>query len=144
LLALRRISKIEFLRDHFSKAPKAFVAGIIGAGIGWIILWLLTDIANWHYLWSAAISVFVHVSLTFWINDIWAFRHVETGKNIIRRYIEFWMTYGVGAGVEYGLIALYTSVAGVDYRLSWWAAGFTVGFLRYIGMYYWVWKKKMS
>ena len=130
------------MNDHLKKLPKAFACGVLGSIIGWGILTLLTDIIGWHYLASAAVSLIVNVSFNFVANDVWTFRGVVTNKSWIRRYTEFWAVYGAGAGVDYGLLALFTSVVGIDHKISWWIAVAAVGFLRYIGMYYWTFHKR--
>lgn len=130
------------LRDHIIRAPLAFVCGVLGAVIGWATLILFTDFIGWFYLVSAIVSTFLNITFNFIANDKLTFRNLSTGKNWIRRYLEFWTTYGIGAAIDYGLLAMFTSGFGIDHKISWWLAVACVGFLRYIGMYYWVWRKR--
>ncbi|OGO24498.1 MAG: hypothetical protein A2144_01720 [Chloroflexi bacterium RBG_16_50_9] len=94
--------------------------GLSGMVINEGALWLLTEFAALRYYISAIFGIETSIVTNFVLNDYFTFRDRRGGKNksFLKRLMKFNATCLVGAGIQYGLLLLFTSVFDVYYLIS--------------------------
>ncbi len=73
-----------------------------------------------QYYFSSIIAIETSIISNFLLNDYFTFADRRTGKtrSFIFRLLRFNGTCLAGAGIQYGLLLLFTSVFGVNYLIS--------------------------
>jgi dolichol-phosphate mannosyltransferase len=143
--------QIDYLKHIFSLMRRSgelirFLK-FIGVGLSGVIvnegaLWLLTEFGGLKYYISALIGIELSIISNFVLNDYFTFADRRTGKtrSFISRLLKFNLTCAAGAGIQYGLLLLFTSVVGLPYLVSN-IIGIIVAFAwNYILNLVWTWK----
>ena len=102
-----------------------FVSGLLALGVDFALYVSLTEMANWHYLASAAVAFCAGLTTVYLLSVFWVFRV----RRLARRLHEFLLFAGiglVGLALTIGVLFVLTSIVGLDYRASKVAA---VGFM---------------
>ena len=103
------------------------------------LLWLLTSVANIHYLISGAIAIEASILYNFFLNDLWTFRKHQHGKFMHRLFKFNFMRLG---GLLINFIALWAFTAiGVNYLVSDLIGIALATIYAYLVSIWWVWKK---
>jgi dolichol-phosphate mannosyltransferase len=121
--------QIDYLKHIFSlmrrkgeliRLLKFISVGLSGVIVNEGILWLLTEFGGLRYYISSLIGIEASIISNFMLNDYFTFADRRTGKasSFISRMIKFNLTCATGAGIQYGLLLLFTSVVGLNYLLS--------------------------
>jgi dolichol-phosphate mannosyltransferase len=143
--------QIDYLRHIFSlmrrKGELTRLLKFIGVGLSGIIvnegiLWLLTEFGGLKYYISSLIGIEASIITNFLLNDYFTFADRRTGKtrSFLSRLLKFNVTCATGAGIQYGLLLLFTSVFGVNYLISN-LIGIAVAFIwNYTLSLIWTWK----
>jgi dolichol-phosphate mannosyltransferase len=97
---------------------KFLLVGGSGVLVNEGILWLLTAFASLPYYISALFGIEASIISNFVFNDYFTFADRRTGQSFLRRLLKFNVTCLAGAGIQYGLLLLFTSVFNVHYLLS--------------------------
>ena len=116
--------------------------GLSGVVVNEGILWLLTEFARVPYYLSSLVGIEASIISNFILNDYFTFADRRTGKSrsFISRLLKFNLTCAAGAGIQYGLLLLFTSVFGVPYLISNFI-GIVVAFIwNYTLSLVWTWK----
>ena len=94
--------------------------GLSGVIVNEGILWLLTEFGGLRYYVSSLVGIEASIISNFILNDYFTFADRRTGKtrSFISRLLKFNVTCAAGAGIQYGLLLLLTSVVGINYLLS--------------------------
>ncbi len=143
--------QVEYLKHLFSlmkrtgelwRFVKFCIVGLSGVVVNMGILWLLTRFAGLQYYISSLFAIEASIVSNFAFNDYFTFADRRTGKtkSYISRLLRFNVTCAAGAGIQYGLLVLFTSVIGVYYLLSN-LIGIAVATLwNYFVNFSWTWK----
>jgi dolichol-phosphate mannosyltransferase len=143
--------QIDYLKHIFSlmrrKGELIRFLKFIGVGLSGVlvnegILWILTEFGGLRYYISSLIGIEASIISNFVLNDYFTFADRRTGKmrSFISRLLKFNLTCATGAGIQYGLLLLLTSVFGINYLLSNFI-GIVVAFIwNYILSMVWTWK----
>jgi dolichol-phosphate mannosyltransferase len=121
--------QIDYLKHIFSlmrrkgeliRLLKFISVGLSGVIVNEGILWLLTEFGGLRYYVSSLIGIEASIISNFMLNDYFTFADRRTGKtsSFISRLLKFNLTCATGAGIQYGLLLLFTSVVGLNYLLS--------------------------
>lgn len=148
---LRLQQQIDYLKHVLSlmartgeliRLAKFCAVGLSGVVVNEGVLWLLTGFASLPYYVSAVFGIEASIISNFVLNDYFTFsdRRTGKGKSFIKRLLKFNATCLAGAGIQYGLLLLFTSVFGVYYLISN-LIGIGVAFLwNYFVNSVWTWK----
>lgn len=143
--------QLDYLRHLFSlmartgelkRLLKFAAVGLSGIIVNQGLLWLLTDFGGLQYYISALFAIEASIISNFVLNDYFTFadRRTGRGRSFIVRLLKFNVTCLAGAGIQYGLLVLFTSVFGVYYLISNLIA-IAVAFLwNYFMSSWWTWK----
>jgi dolichol-phosphate mannosyltransferase len=114
--------------------------GLSGIIVNQGLLWLLTEFAGLRYYFSAIFSIEASIITNFIINDFFTFADRRQGRSFLGRLLKFNLICLSGAGIQYGLLVLFTDVFGVYYLLSS-LIGIVVAFIwNYFVNSLWTWK----
>lgn len=148
---LRLHQQIDYLKHVLSlmartgeliRLAKFCAVGLSGVVVNEGVLWLLTAFASLPYYVSAVFGIEASIISNFILNDYFTFsdRRTGQGKSFIKRLLKFNLTCLAGAGIQYGLLLLFTGVFGVYYLISN-LIGIAVAFLwNYFVSSWWAWK----
>ena len=147
---LRPQQQIDYLRHLLSLMTRTgelrrfirfCVVGLSGIIVNQGLLWLLTEFAGLRYYVSALIGIEASIVSNFILNDYFTFADRRTGESkFLMRLLKFNVTCLAGAGIQYGLLLLFTSVFGIYYLVSNLIA-IAVAFLwNYLISSWWTWK----
>jgi dolichol-phosphate mannosyltransferase len=146
---LRLQQQIDYLKHILSlmartgelwRFVKFIAVGLSGIAVNEGVLWLLTEFASLAYYVSAIFGIEASIISNFVLNDYFTFKDRRAGKSFPARLLRFNVTCLAGAGIQYGLLLLFTSVIGVHYLLSN-LIGIVVAFLwNYFVNSLWTWK----
>lgn len=89
--------------------------GASGSIIGLTILWLLTELASFHYFISYAIALMVSVSSNYFWNSKWTFKGKEAS---IKGYFKYLSLSTTTLLLNLLLMFIFTEVIGLWYMLS--------------------------
>ena len=143
--------QIDYLKHIYSlmrrKGELVRLLKFIGVGLSGVIvnegiLWLLTELAGLKYYVSSLVGIEASIISNFILNDYITFADRRTGKtrSFLARLLKFNLTCATGAGIQYGLLLLFTSVIGLNYLLSN-IIGIVVAFIwNYALSSFWTWK----
>jgi dolichol-phosphate mannosyltransferase len=94
--------------------------GLSGVVVNEGILWLLTEFAHIPYYVSSLVGIEASIISNFALNDYFTFADRRTGKSgsFLMRLLKFNVTCAAGAGIQYGILLLLTSVFGIPYLIS--------------------------
>lgn len=96
------------------------LVGLLGAVIGYPILYALTEFAGLHYIVSAVCSILVASTHNYYLNNRWTFK--EKRRYGFKSHVRGWLSYQVlaaaGDGAYLGLMVVFTELAGMWYMLS--------------------------
>jgi dolichol-phosphate mannosyltransferase len=116
--------------------------GLSGVIVNEGILWLLTEFGGLRYYYSSLVAIEASIISNFILNDYFTFSDRRTGKtrSFITRLLKFNVTCAAGAGIQYGILLLLTSVVGLNYLVSN-IIGIIVAFIwNYTLSLVWTWK----
>lgn len=120
------------------------LVGLVGAVIGYPILYTLTEFAGLHYLVAAVCSIVVAATSNYYLNNRWTFR--EKRRRGLRSYVRGWFNYQtmsvVGDGAYLGLLAAFTELVGLWYMLSAIVALFMVFALKFAFANRFIWRTR--
>jgi dolichol-phosphate mannosyltransferase len=146
---LRPQQQIDYLKHLLSLMARTgelkrflkFIAvGLSGVVVNEGVLWLLTEFASLPYYVSAIFGIEASIITNFVLNDTFTFTDRRAGQSFLSRLLKFNLTCLAGAGIQYGLLLLFTSVAGVPYLISN-LIGIIVAFLwNYFVNSLWTWR----
>jgi dolichol-phosphate mannosyltransferase len=97
---------------------KFIIVGLSGVVVNQGLLWLLTDFGGLQYYISAIFAIEASIISNFVLNDYFTFAKRRAGKSFLVRLLKFNVTCLAGAGIQYGLLLLFTSVFGIYYLIS--------------------------
>jgi dolichol-phosphate mannosyltransferase len=139
---LKHIFSLMRRKGELVRLLKFIAVGLSGVVVNMGILWLLTELAGLAYYISSLIGIEASIISNFLLNDFVTFADRRSGKtgSFILRFLKFNLTCGTGAAIQYGILLLLTSVAGLNYLLSNFI-GIVVAFLwNYMLSTFWTWK----
>ena len=146
---LKAATQIEYIKHLLSLMSrtgelamfvKFVIVGLSGVIVNQGFLWLLTDYGGMEYYISALIGIEASIITNFILNDFFTFATRRTGKTFLGRLLKFNLICLSGAGIQYGLLRLFTDVFGVYYLVSN-IIGILVAFIwNYFVNRHWTWK----
>jgi dolichol-phosphate mannosyltransferase len=139
---LRHILSLMTRTGELKRFLKFCAVGVSGIIVNQGLLWLLTDLAGLRYYISALFGIEASIISNFVLNDYFTFadRRSGKGKSFLVRLLKFNVTCLAGAGIQYGLLLLFTSVFDIYYLISNLIA-IAVAFLwNYLVGSWWTWK----
>ncbi len=129
--------------DKFARYIKYSLVGLIGAGIHFALLYVLTDKVGLWYLLSATIAILVAGTNNYILNYKWTFKDKkQNNRNVMGGWAKFILTIGGTEAIYLGLVALFTEKAGLHYMLSAFLSLSLTTVLRYFSADKWVWGDK--
>ena len=139
---LQHIASLMARTGETKRIIKFLAVGLSGIIVNQGLLWLLTDFAGLKYYYSAIFSIEASIITNFLLNDFFTFADRRSGKarSLLGRLLKFNLICLSGAGIQYGLLLLFTDVFGVYYLLSS-LIGIGVAFIwNYFVNSLWTWK----
>lgn len=117
---LKHIFSLMRRKGELWRFLKFIGVGLSGVVVNEGILWLLTEFASIPYYLSSLVGIEASIISNFTLNDYFTFADRRTGKtgSFILRLLKFNVTCAAGAGIQYGLLLLLTSVFGINYLIS--------------------------
>jgi dolichol-phosphate mannosyltransferase len=143
--------QIDYLKHIFSlmrrkgellRLLKFIGVGLSGVAVNQFLLWLLTEFGGLQYYISSIFAIEASIISNFFLNDRFTFSDRRTGKtrSFLLRLLKFNLTCAAGAGIQWGLLVLFTSVFGFHYLVSN-LIGILVAFIwNYILSLIWTWQ----
>ena len=121
---------------------KFAAVGLSGIVVNQGLLWLLTEFGGLQYYISAIFAIEASIISNFVLNDYFTFadRRTGRGKSFVVRLLKFNVTCLAGAGIQYGLLLLFTSVFGIHYLISNLIAIALAFLWNYFMSSWWAWK----
>ena len=122
-VSLTRSSLSILARPHsrlVSKATKALGFGLVGASgvvVNELVLWLLVNRLDLHYLLGAALATVGSTTSNFVLNEFGVF-WFRRRQGIVKRYVSFGALSVVLLPARLTVLFLLTSVLGVHYLLA--------------------------
>jgi dolichol-phosphate mannosyltransferase len=121
--------QIEYLKHLYSlmrrtgelvRFLKFCLVGLSGVLVNLGILWILTEFGGLPYQASAVISIEASIISNFILNDYFTFpqRRIPGIRHFFNRLWKFNVVSLAGAAINYGILMLFTEVAGVYYIVS--------------------------
>jgi dolichol-phosphate mannosyltransferase len=119
--------QLDYLKHLFSLMARTgelgmlirfIIVGLSGVVVNQGLLWLLTDFGGLRYYISAIFAIEASIISNFVLNDYFTFAKRRAGKSFLVRLLKFNVTCLAGAGIQYGLLLLFTSVFGIYYLIS--------------------------
>lgn len=123
---------------------KFCTVGVSGIFVNMGLLWLLTDVVGFYYLFAAICAIEASIVSNFTLNEIWTFRdrRVSGVKSTIGRALKFNTACAVGVGINMGILYLFTDMFGVYYLASN-LLGIAAAVLWNYGLSnFWTWRRK--
>jgi dolichol-phosphate mannosyltransferase len=121
---------------------KFCVVGGMGFFVNMGVLYGLTE-SGLYYMASAIIAIVIAMTYCYSWNNYWTFRNQRKG---VRNYLQGLWKYAIvsfiGDGLSFGLLVLFTEVAGLWYILSMVTATFIVAVFRYVVVRRLIWRRK--
>jgi dolichol-phosphate mannosyltransferase len=137
---LKHILSLMTRTGELTRFAKFCAVGLSGIIVNQGLLWLLTEFVGLRYYVSAIFGIEASIISNFILNDYFTFTDRRTGKSFLARLLKFNLTCLAGAGIQYGLFLLFTSVFGIYYLISNLIA-IAVAFLwNYLVSSWWTWK----
>ena len=90
------------------------IVSVICLGVDAAVLWILTEYAQIHYLWSGAISYLVGLVVNYLLSRIWVF-HSSKLKSKTAEFSIFVGIGAVGMGINEGVLWLFVESLGLHY-----------------------------
>jgi dolichol-phosphate mannosyltransferase len=117
---LRHLWRLMRSQRETERFVKFCLVGLSGVLVNLGLLTLLTEAADLHYVISGAIAIEASILSNFILNELWTFRdrRVFTPNRFVHRLLKFNLISLVGLGIQLGLLALLTEVAGLHYIFS--------------------------
>jgi len=122
---------------------KFLMVGASGAVISLSTLWLLTELANWHYLLSYLVAYILAVSNNYFWNSKWTFKDKKSSKTGLGKYALVGL---LALGIKELSMFILTGIFGMWYMVSATIILFVVSILNFILSRKFVWnvKKEIS
>lgn len=139
---LRHVLSLMARTGELKRFLKFCAVGLSGIIVNQGLLWLLTEFGGLQYYISAIFAIEASIISNFVLNDYFTFADRRTGKSksFLVRLLKFNVTCLAGAGIQYVLLLLFTSVFGIYYLVSNLIA-IAVAFLwNYFMSSWWTWK----
>ncbi|MHC1626374.1 MAG: glycosyltransferase [Methanoculleaceae archaeon] len=105
---------------EWKKMLKFSAVGFSGIFVNMGILFILTDIAGFYYLYSALVAIEVSIVNNFVWNDLWTFRSargLRLGRKV-HRFVSFQVVSIGGLLINMCVLYLLTDFAGIYYLIS--------------------------
>lgn len=126
-----------FLELKFREVSKFALVGASGAGIILSLLWILTELIGFNYMYSAVISIEMSILWAFVLNDRFTFKN-RTG-NKLSRFIKYHIISLASMGLNLLVLFSLTTV-GIHYMTSEVLAIIAAFISNYILNARWTWK----
>jgi dolichol-phosphate mannosyltransferase len=139
---IKHIISLMRRKGELVRLLKFIGVGLSGVVVNEGILWLLTDFGGVPYYYSSIVAIEVSIITNFFLNDYFTFADRRRGKtgSFLIRLLKFNITCALGAGIQYGLLRLFTDVVGLHYLISNFI-GIVVAFIwNYLLSMIWTWK----
>lgn len=122
---------------------KFCMVGATGTLVSTGLLWLLTELAGFYYLVSAAISIETAIIVNFTFHSLFTFsdRRSSTVRIFIMRLLKYNLISLGGLFLNMGILWLLTEVFGLYYLLSYLCGIISATVFRYIFNFRWIWKR---
>lgn len=105
---------IEFAKQYLQMIKFMFVGGS-GTLLNLLFLWILTDLAGFHYLISYIISFCIVLISNYTLNTYWTFKNSKRNNYGLLRY----GLIGLGTlSIRQLLLYVFTDIFGIYYLLS--------------------------
>lgn len=124
---------------------KYSLVGLVGVGIHFATLWLLTEQAHLWYMGSAAIAIVLAATNNYFLNYHWTFK--DRKGNIPNHFVgwfKFLLSIGMTEALYLGLLYMFTDKVGYHYMLSAFLSLSLTTVLRYIVATKWIWGSKRA
>jgi dolichol-phosphate mannosyltransferase len=117
---LKHVLSLMARTSELTRFVKFCAVGLSGIIVNQGFLWLLTEFGGPKYYVSALFGIEASIISNFILNDYFTFKDRRTGKSksFLLRLLKFNAICLSGAGIQYGLLLLFTSVFGVYYLIS--------------------------
>lgn len=117
---LRHLWQLSEAKREATRFLKFCAVGLSGVLVNMGLLWLLTDVAGFYYLFSAIIAIETSIISNFTLNEIWTFKDRRTGtiKSAIGRALKFNLVCAVGVGLNMAVLYSLTEFCGLYYLAS--------------------------
>ncbi|MDD5127810.1 MAG: glycosyltransferase [Dehalococcoidales bacterium] len=143
--------QIEYLNHIFSLMRRSgellrFIKFCLVGGSGVVVneglLWLLTEHGGLFYLVSSAISIETSIVTNYTLNDFFTFsdRRTRGFKSFLKRLGKFNLVSLVGLALNWGILALLSSVLGLHYLLANLFGIAAAIIWNYLANLWWTWK----
>ncbi len=135
-LAAKHLTRLS--RTEWKKWFQFIVVGGTCAIFNEALLWLFTDIAKIHYLFSGIIAIELSIIYNFIFNDIWTFKSMRKG-NFFKRFLKFNFVRGFAVLLNLGALWFFTTL-GLHYLVSNLIGIIIATIVSYLSSVWWVWK----
>ena len=117
---LKHIYSLMQRKGELLRFVKFCLVGLSGVLVNMGLLWLLTEIAGFPYLLSAAIGIETSIVSNFILNDFFTFpdRRSPTVRSTLNRLSKFNLVSVTALAINMGILWLLTEVFGVYYLIS--------------------------
>ena len=131
------------LVDKLRGYIKYSLVGMVGVGIHFGVLWLLTEQAHLWYMGSAAIAILLASTNNYFLNYHWTFKDRKGSiSNHFVGWFKFLLSIGMTEALYLGLLYLFTDMVGYHYMLSAFISLCLTTVLRYKVATNWIWNQK--
>lgn len=106
------------VRRHTRRFIRFGMVGASGVIVNFLVLTLLVEFGNWHYLLAGLIATESAIISNFTLNDRWTFKDKSTEKSWLVRLSRYHAVALVGLILSVCTLAVLTTVGGLHYLIA--------------------------
>lgn len=124
---------------------KYCLVGAVGFVVHLAVLWALTDLVHFWYMWSAVIAIIIAALNNYVLNYLWTFKDRKSHiNNIVIGYFKYLLSRGFTEGLYLVLLYLMTDVVGLHYLVGAMVIQALTAFVGYIIAVKWIWRRRAT
>ena len=134
--------KLEVLtqKKTIRQYPKFIIIGILGIIINLSILYTLTELVHFYYLFSAIIAALISATCNFMLNKTWTFKE-DIGQRFWQKYLKFVVVWVVVISISLGILYILTEYLHLYYLFSQIISLVIVGVITFLAHKIWIFGK---
>ncbi|TQQ83369.1 GtrA family protein [Halonotius terrestris] len=114
---LNLLSVIPIKNQLFITAFRFGTVGLSGVGVNIGLLWYLTEIIGFYYLFSSVIAVEASIISNFIFNELWTF-NTDSGNSLFKKAFTFNLIYAFGLIINVGVLWVASEYFDIYYILA--------------------------
>ncbi len=140
VLASRHLLRLYMSKKEHFRFLKFCIVGGSGIIVNEGLLFLLTELFGWYYLFSGIVSIEASILSNFFLNNMWTFKDRKKGS-VLKRLGKFNLARIFGLAINFGILWGLTA-AGMHYLMSNLIGIIIATVFTYLSSVWWVWENE--